>query len=660
MDGAKDLRELSVPTKVALARVVLGQTPRALLPLLLPTAVAVVMDVALRGGTLLGYAVRAKAIYGSSLLISAALWSLPLWALAWLFGAIPAAGSRARLALRALQVGLVALLFGFATMGYGGQALYHRVFHAYMGRDTLRLGIALRGTVTDWFVAWGSAALFGALVVAGAGLTVTLVMRARRSPTRGAPPVLLVVTFVAALGCLWFDQVDSRFLQAATPDACFAHAVVHAARVRLAGEGWIRKGMSLRAPLPLPVLAPATDAPHRPNVLVVLTESIRADALCSDPPPLCEAPFLDAVAAGRTSLGVLTTQTPNTFSAFLVLTTGLSPAVDFTSAHQAPVLWELAKAVGYRTLYVSAQNPKYEDFGAFVVRAGIDDLVTGTELGGMAQEQIGALDERAADVMLGLLRDAAHARAEASGAPYFAVLHMSNTHAPYRVDPALLPFTPSSTTGLADIESFHNRYRNAIRLEERTIAAFMSKLEALPGWDQTVVVLLSDHGEQFREHGGLYHNHSLYDEELRVPGWILAGGDALAPGQRAALATYAGHRTYTQDVHATVTDLLGVYDARASLPLASLVSGRSLLRPRDAKDGEPAAFLATSTAVWEPDDARYGVMQGSHVLVSSSQREWVCFDTRADPDEREPLPASRCAGLVPLARGAFTSPDAPH
>ena len=93
-------------------------------------------------------------------------------------------------------------------------------------------------------------------------------------------------------------------------------------------------------------------------------------------------------------------QTPNTFSACMVLWTGLSPDVDFRTAHSAPVLWEIARAVGYRTAYVTSQNPNYEDFGTFTRRAGIDVLVTATDLGGVAQEQLGAPDERATAEML--------------------------------------------------------------------------------------------------------------------------------------------------------------------------------------------------------------------------------------------------------------------
>jgi hypothetical protein len=367
------------------------------------------------------------------------------------------------------------------------------------------------------------------------------------------------------------------------------------------------------------------------------------------------APFLDAVLPERIPLGVLTAQTPNTFSAFLVLTTGLAPNVDFASAHAAPVVWELAKAIGYRTAYVSAQNPKYEDFGTFVERAGIDTLVTGTDLGGMEQEQIGAPDERAAEAMLTFVRASTDA---ATVAPYFGILHLSNTHAPYRFDPELQPFLPSAAAGLGDVEAFHNRYRNSVRMQERTVANFLRRVRDLPGWDDTAVVFLSDHGEQFREHGGLYHNHSLYDEELRVPGWLGAGANVLSADQRQALASYAGHRTFAQDVHATLVDLLGLDEARSTLPQAGLVRGRSLLRARPLSP-EPSALLATSTAVWEPDDARYGVMRGDKLLVSSAQRSWVCFDLLRDPDEHKALPAPACGRLLETAREAFAGVDVP-
>ena len=229
------------------------------------------------------------------------------------------------------------------------------------------------------------------------------------------------------------------------------------------------------------------------------------------------------------------------------------------------------------------------------------------------------------------------------------MLHLSNTHAPYRVDPALAPFAPASSDPLGDVNAFHNRERNAVALQVRTVAAMLRELRARPAWQDTVILFLSDHGEQFREHGGLYHNHSLYEEELRVPGWLIAGDRALDPGQRNSLAGYAGRRTYTQDVHETIVDLLGLEGARASLPYADRVDGRSLLRPFA---GDPTVLLATTTAVWEADDARYGATRGEAALIGAPAA-WACFDTARDPEERHPGPEQACGALGDAMRRGF-------
>lgn len=285
---------------VRFKRALLGDRPLVLLGLAAPTALALVLDLSIRGGAIAGFATQAKLIYASSLLISAAFWVESLWFACWLMSR---GSPRAR--------GATAAVFGlwilpFATCSYGGQALYHRVFQSYIGRDTVRLGVALRGTIGDWFRAWGGPWLLAGMVSTGALVAVALFVLVRRAAPRvGSPvPLLPVLTFCGAAFCFWTDQVDSRFLQAATPDACFIHGTVHALRTWIEGRGQVRQGMSLRSPAPLPALSSA----HRPNVVLILTESVRADATCSDPPPACTARFLDLVAADRVPLGKLTSQ----------------------------------------------------------------------------------------------------------------------------------------------------------------------------------------------------------------------------------------------------------------------------------------------------------------------------------------------------------------
>jgi hypothetical protein len=106
-----------------------------------------------------------------------------------------------------------------------------------------------------------------------------------------------------------------------------------------------------------------------------------------------------------------------------------------------------------------------------------------------------------------------------------------------------------------------------------------------------------------------------------------------------------------QDVHETLVDLLGVEDERARLPVAARVTGRSLLRPLR---GEPTVLLATSTAVWEPDDARFGATAGGRTLIGAPGA-WQCFDTNRDPGEHEPLAGSSCADLLELVRERLTA-----
>jgi hypothetical protein len=518
-----------------------------------------------------------------------------------------------------------------------------------MARDTVRLGIAMRGTLGAWLAAWGASS--GLMAIAGLAATLLFVRLARSAAAsvKDALPVIPILGFAVAATCFWTDFVESRSLQAAPPDTCFIHGAVHALRAKVTGKGWVRRGMSLREPAPLPALPRPL---HRPSVVFVVTESVRADALCSGPPPKCKGRFLDEVAADRIPLGRLTAQSPGTLSSCVMMWTGLGPDADLHTMLSAPVLWEVARAQGYRTAYVGSQNLRYEDFSAFFQRAGIDVMASAADLGGAGDPHLGAPDENATARLLAFVRDE---RARAPDTPYFAVLHLSNTHWPYRVDPALQPFEPHDPSPWSNAEKLHNHYRNAVLLQERTVSAFLRDLQALPGWDDTLVVFVSDHGEEFREHGGMYHLTSLFEEQVRIPGWLLAGPRALSAEQRQALAGWADRRTFNRDVNATVLDVLGALDARPGFPYADRLLGRSLLRPVEGPD--PLVPLSTASGVWEPDIAKFGVMSGDILVVRGAGGSWSCFDAGRDPGEHVAHPDVRC--LAPLGLGQRLFADSP-
>ena len=606
------------------ARRGVGDRPWTIVFLVSPTILAIALDVALRAKSLVVFPPKEWLNYFGSSMASAGFWGGPLWLASRVF----------TLQKRAMRVGVIvfaaAFVFPLAFFCYGGQALYFHVFHAYMARDTVRLGIALRGTLGAWLASWGASVAVMALI--GLAFTAAILAAVRRAaaPVKSAWPLLPVAGFTVATYCFWIDFVESRSLQAAPPDTCFIHGLVHAVHDGVTGKGWARQGIALRDPSPLP---PLTAPAHRPNVLVILSESVRADAMCSDP-RACRAQFLDAAAPDRRPLGRLTMQSSGTFTSCVLLWTGLSPDADFATMHKAPLLWELAHAVGYRTAYIGSQNLRYDNFGAFLTRAGIDLVLGAADLGEATDPHVGAPDENATARVLAFARD--------TTVPYFAVLHLSNTHWPYRVDPALQPHEPHDDSPFGDTLKLHNHYQNSVLMQERTVASFLAELRKLPSWDDTAVLFLADHGEEFREHGGLYHLTSVFDEEVRVPGWLVAGAKALDIEQRAALEAYTNRRTYTNDVHATVMDLLGLLDQKG-LPFVDRTAGRSLVRA--SPPTEPFALLSNASGVWEPDVVRRGVMRGDLLAVRSGT-DWLCYDTKMDPREILRAPRERCAELI--------------
>lgn len=617
---------------------VFGERPAIIWWLVSPTLIGVALDLYLRHGTLRYFPPRQWLNFFGSSLVAAGFWGSTIWLMAVLHHR----GSKLGRVAIGLYVALFVLPFSF--FAYGGQAVYFRVFNTYVARDTIRLGLELRGTVAAWMAEWGGKfvpAAIGALAITG--LVVQVIRKAGRALST-AVPLVPTVSFVGSVFALSMDYVETKTLQAAPPDSCFLHGVAGLIHEKLTQKGPTR-GMSIRTPLPLPEI-PQKAA--RPNVILVITESVRADAICSKSSPRCRARFLDEVAPERFGLTRMTTQASGTFSACMTLWTGLAPDADFKTVHEAPFLWEVAKKVGYDTGYFSAQNLRYRDMAVYLKVSGIDEMTSAVELGDTRDAHIGAPDERATAKLV----EWAAARKE----PYLAVLHLSNTHWPYRVDPALQPFEPHDADPLKrDVSLLRNHYKNSVLMQERTVAEWLRDMKKLPSWQDTVVLFVSDHGEQFREHGGLYHLNNLFEEEVRIPGFVVAGERALSDDQRDALTRFEERRVYGEDVNATVLDLVGAFEARPRFPHGDKLTGRSLIRrPMVVIGGnEHIVAASTSSGVWLDNDAVYGVISGDRKVVGTDATPWVCYDLATDTYERSPLPPAQCQRLFTVAAKRF-------
>ena len=133
--------------------------------------------------------------------------------------------------------------------------------------------------------------------------------------------------------------------------------------------------------------------------------------------------------------------------------------------------------------------------------------------------------------------------------PFFLWLHYMEPHDPYFA---------SDGTSIARVSTPHPTPDMASKMQSayqedvgRFDAAFRSLLDELKkrNLDNVAIVLTSDHGEEFNEHGGFYHGVTLYEEQLKLP--LLIKTQSQQSGVRTDLARQI-------DIAPTIAGMLGL------------------------------------------------------------------------------------------------------
>jgi arylsulfatase A-like enzyme len=151
-------------------------------------------------------------------------------------------------------------------------------------------------------------------------------------------------------------------------------------------------------------------------------------------------------------------------------------------------------------------------------------------------------------------------------------------------------------------------------------AGFLDELERLGTRDRTLVILLSDHGEAFDEHGLFGHGNGFQQEQLHIP--LVFSGPGVGQGVRQSSVGIT-------DVASTVLDLAGVESpvTGSGRSLATLVrSGRDA--PETGPEPRPLFFT------WLHTDAD-GARLGPRKLIDDGDR-CVEYDLDDDPLEEHP------------------------
>jgi len=166
-------------------------------------------------------------------------------------------------------------------------------------------------------------------------------------------------------------------------------------------------------------------------------------------------------------------------------------------------------------------------------------------------------------------------------------------------------------------EEIHTLYDAEARFMDAELGKLLDHLQSQD--ENTLFIILSDHGEQLWEHGGLGHGLTMYEEELRVP--LIVRGPGISPGR-------IDETVSTLEVLPTVADFLGLDRD----PFWQAVEGL-----QSPKSGEPR-FSQTRSS-WESLNIHMEavVLNNLKLIVDKKTGEVELYDLAADPLERNNL-----------------------
>ncbi len=396
----------------------------------------------------------------------------------------------------------------------------------------------------------------------------------------------------------------------------------------------------------------------RKNLLLVSIDTLRKDSLSCYGYSRPTSPFIDELARRGARFETVCAVAPYTLPTHATMLTGLMPprhgavhTSDRLVTERVSYLPHLMRAAGYHTAAFTGGGFVSDGFG---FDAGFDRF-TITDPIKAVDEHIDALGPKERSQRQKQNLDAAAAWVESRGhEPWFLFVHTFAVHEylPPGQDFALFDTKPTTTPGrvfpnwlldqtwqkepasAGDVAHLRDRYDATIHYADRRLHDFLHRLELAGELKDTVIAIVSDHGEEFMEHGGLRHSVTLYEEMLQVP-WIF-----VAPS--IAANTVVKDPVSQADLMPTLLELLNI-DRPANLDGHSRVP---------ALRGDRSGFIDTPlyAQVASPYSRRTALRRGNWKLIendASAYSDGVVqvppiqfFDLKNDPGERSSIEKS--------------------
>ncbi len=554
----------------------------------------------------------ARAVLGGVLCtVTAFLFGLPLLGGAWISSQSWSAAALPALVVFALGLGHVA-----RTVLQRAAAWTPKLARAGVAGSLILL--VLNGTLlVGLYPTLHEALLVAAWVLTAAAADVLLTPRLLGNATQNR--------ILALAACTLIPMLMAFALHAPSPadEAALVARVPALAQLKqkLRGSGLVRDVAPLVDPVLLDpwftrpegdyagLLDKVMPARRKFNLLVISVDTVRADStgfLGAVPSP---TPAADALAKDALVFEHAITPYPTSNFAYSSLFTGLHARISPAMAEvqktnfSFPPQTTLAECCAKAGMATAAQS-------AFNAATANDDrwfghLRRGFETWNPHQGADNATAREVADSTLNMV-DAMSAQQS------FVWMHVLEPHSPYEAAP------------LAGAPVGRERYCGEIAVADHEVGRVLQRLKERGLHDNTIIVWMADHGEEFGERGGAYHNTSLFEEQTRVPLIVRIPGIA-ARRVKAAVSL--------ADLMPTLLEILGIEDPlpRTARSLVPLLLGAG-----------PAEGFATAELFRSGGDevvpAARALWKGSmkYVARQDTGTEEV-FDLARDPAELENL-----------------------
>lgn len=432
-------------------------------------------------------------------------------------------------------------------------------------------------------------------------------------------------------------------------------------------RGWVWCGLL--------ALAACGGEAKRPNVVLVIGDTLRADALSFQGGLPGATPYIQKIAQQGVQFTQARSHAPWTLPSTASLLSSLHP-LEHGAGGQVPRFRKMDESV--TTIARTFKDAGYKTH-AIVNVTFLDPRAMGVT------RDFDTVDNRSFESNLEtrIARDTTEAALQwmadhSSEGPFFLLVHYFDPHCVYAPPAAFRErwaadedkstdwtfgtreqmvairqgtFVPDAQT----IKRAHALYRGEVAYFDAEVGRLEAGLQGFSAPEDTVFVLTSDHGEEFMDHAGFEHGHSLYDELVRVP-LILRAPGRLVPGVVDAPVRHI-------DVAPTLAEL-------CDLPMPNQFVGRSLVGLAGGESEEAARGTLAHGNFWgAPLDSW---TQGGWKIIRRSDGSLMLFDLTTDPGERSDLSAVETSradsmleemeavtrGMEALNRGTSASLDA--